>query len=645
MGTISLQDSSRPRKAPQTVTKEGRCCCGFSHFPGWSSCKLRLYCPTSKELQKKADNIQPKSAANKHNNATDNKRSSSHNQKNHKTDAARKSRELDKAGGLVKTREFGTSFQQRFVSGRSLGKSGSGSPVTSSPSPSRGRVSSVSEFGVSASIPPSVPDFNTGNFNLLLNTGLPNPASPPLEKLRGSPTLFELVANEQETQPRSIVLKPLYFQSNSVSCKQPPIQVSALSANSPNNQFNDESSSDVKLILSNRDGMSVTLHLHQHILMLHSRLFAGKLFERCPKQSSTPHLVEISDCDDDIEIYIDTLRLMYSLDLKRQLMKESVARVLRILKVSAAIDFEAGVVSCLEYLEAVPWAEEEEEKVTSMLSQLQLHSIEVGEVLERVSPAEPSGSEDTLACLFHLVTKASDEKARREMKNLISRLLRENAAQMSRGIDISKESLYHSCHGCLDLLLLFFMKASNSDFISKATEDRGLLLAQISQQVDNLHWLVEILIDRHLADDFVEMWAYQNDLAALHSQIPALFRHEVSRLTARLCVALGKGQVLATRQVRFMLLQTWLQPLIDDFAWIQRACKGLDWKVIEEGISQTILTLPLKQQQVIILAWLDRFLNSGDNCPNLQQAFQVWWRRIFVRHCLESTAISQSVLS
>ncbi|KAI7997728.1 BTB/POZ domain-containing protein [Camellia lanceoleosa] len=44
-----------------------------------------------------------------------------------------------------------------------------------------------------------------------------------------------------------------------------------------------------------------------------------------------------------------------------------VTRVLGILKVSVVIGFDAGVLSRLEYLEAAPWAEDEEEKVASVL--------------------------------------------------------------------------------------------------------------------------------------------------------------------------------------------------------------------------------------------------------------------------------------
>lgn len=102
---------------------------------------------------------------------------------------------------------------------------------------------------------------------------------------------------------------------------------------SPGNQFNDPDSSDVRLTLTSKDGLTVSLSVHRHILVAHSRFFAAKLSDRWSKQQrSLPHLVEISDCDD-VEVYIETLRLMYCKDLRRQLMKEDVSKVLGILKV------------------------------------------------------------------------------------------------------------------------------------------------------------------------------------------------------------------------------------------------------------------------------------------------------------------------
>ena len=76
------------------------------------------------------------------------------------------------------------------------------------------------------------------------------------------------------------------------------------------------------------------------------------------------------------------------------------------MQLSAHIMFEGGVFACLEYLEAVPWAEDEEEKVTALLGQLQLESVGVAaDVMKRCSALESSNSEDVLVRLLHSVTK------------------------------------------------------------------------------------------------------------------------------------------------------------------------------------------------------------------------------------------------
>lgn len=399
-----------------------------------------------------------------------------------------------------------------------------------------------------------------------------------------------------------------------------------LACKSPGNQFNDSTTGDVKLTLSSKDGISISLSVHRQILVVHSRFFAEKLSERWVKQQRNmvgPYIVEIADCDD-IEVYIETLKLMYCKDLRKKLMKEDVPRVLGILKVSAAIGFDAGVLSCLEYLEAAPWAEDEEEKVASLLSELHLEGVGAGEVLKRVSFDVTAGSEDgndneeVLLKLLQVVLEGKDEKARREMKGLVSKMLRENSSHN----DLRKESLYSACDGCLKLLRHFFLKAAAADL-----QD----VTQIARQADNLHWILDILIDRHIAEDFLKSWASQSELSEVHSKIPAIHRYEVSRVTARLFVGIGKGQLLASKDARCLLLRTWLVPFYEDFGWMRRATKGLDRHLIEDGLSNTILTLPLSWQQEILMSWFDRFLNSGDDCPNIQRGFEVWWRRAFWR--------------
>lgn len=529
------------------------------------------------------------------------------------------------AGEVLKNGEIAALIKHGFISGSNVGKAGSSSAFGSCLAPG-GRISSKLE----ADALPLSSMLHKYSSDLDDRTGgaADVQAFAPLHMKKDSFTLHDMMIHEQEMQNR--VLKHTHMPVSS-------IQDSAISVFNSETQFNDPSSCDLKLTLKNKKGFSITINGHSQILAAHSRFFAGKLAESMAnEQCQLPHLIEITDCED-IEIYLETLQLMYFDDMKRKLVKKNVHRVLGILKVCAGIVFEAGIFSCLEYLEAMPWAEEDEPKVMSLLSELHLErSIGAGQVLQRLSTDDPSTSEDVLVSLVKLVTKGTDEKARREMKGLVSRMLRENTLHGHDMDDLSKDSLYESAHACVNSLGEHFKRAAAPDFVGRVSGERGILIAHLTLQADNLNWLVDIMIDRHIADEFVGMWAFQEELALSHRQVPIAFgRYEVSRITARLCIAVGKGQVLAPKEVRYALLLNWLQPLIDDFGWMQRACKGLDRNVVEEGISQTILTLPLKQQQMIMVAWFDRFLKNGDDCPNLQRAFEVWWRRTFARPSME----------
>ncbi|RLN39022.1 BTB/POZ domain-containing protein [Panicum miliaceum] len=381
--------------------------------------------------------------------------------------------------------------------------------------------------------------------------------------------------------------------------------------------------SDLKVVLYGKDGVAVKMSVHKNILAENSTFFADKLSRQSPVSS-----VEVADCDD-VEIYVETVGLMYCGDVKQRLIKQTVPRVLRILKVAELLGFRACVISCLDYLEAVPWVGEEEEHVISSVRNLQSENYGVSPVLKRVASDLTTPPNDTFSQIIELVLRSNEDRGRREMKSLVQKLLKENSTTCTSGSsDLCAGTLYRSCQICLESLLTLFQQATDSDFAEQSLKP---VFRQIALEADNLLWLAEILADRNAADDFAVMWASQRDLAGLHSKLPVKSRHLVSCVTARLFVAIGKGEMLPSKDTRRLLLDIWLQPLMDDYNWLQHGCRSFDRKVVEEGIGRTILTLPLEDQQTILLSWLGRFLKVGDSCPNLQKAFEVWWRRTFIR--------------
>lgn len=92
-------------------------------------------------------------------------------------------------------------------------------------------------------------------------------------------------------------------------------------------EFGEPGTSDMKVVLLGKQGFSVKLSVHRDVLTEKSRFFSEKLSEK-----SDLSCLQIGDCED-VEIYVETVGLMYCKEMKQRLMKQNVSRILRILKV------------------------------------------------------------------------------------------------------------------------------------------------------------------------------------------------------------------------------------------------------------------------------------------------------------------------
>lgn len=208
--------------------------------------------------------------------------------------------------------------------------------------------------------PLQYPDYAITTFNTALNAGLLNPMSPPLpDRTRSSPTLLDMMAGEPDFHPASAEAPDVDARISTPPAPVPDRQamlqerVEELGVGS---LFNDGKTSDVKLGLVSKDGLSVTLSLHRHLLQAHSRFFRTKLGHRKQRDveeeesASVPtQIVEISDCED-IDGYTMTLYLMYCKDIRRRLTKEDVPKVLAVLKVKLPIlHFLCSKLSCSKF--------------------------------------------------------------------------------------------------------------------------------------------------------------------------------------------------------------------------------------------------------------------------------------------------------
>ncbi|KAL5703741.1 hypothetical protein ACHQM5_022259 [Ranunculus cassubicifolius] len=384
---------------------------------------------------------------------------------------------------------------------------------------------------------------------------------------------------------------------------------------------------DVRLSLKGKSGECLVLELDSEVLSANSSVFANLILD-CRKRegdSVTFCRIEVPEVQN-LSVFHDTIELMFEEDITRRLRKMGVSRSIDVLEVAAGIMFTKGVLSCLKYIEAVPWSESEEDKLRSLFTRFTFDDTTTRDVLARLSlPDHHNNSNDSsqhLAIqLIRSVTTGNDTNSRSELKTLVKDLFAKSSVYEKDLTGLEKQDLYAICQSCLNSLVSLF-KGDHLDSDSSRT-----LIERISREVDSINWLLEILLDQQMAEDFIDIWAEQDELVQNHGKASPMVRYELSRVSAWIFIALGKGKLHIRTETRVRVFQTWFKPMLVDFGWLQRCRKGLDIKVLEEGMGQGVLTLPMKNQHDLFMEWFRCFSKQGSECPNLGKAFQIWWRR------------------
>ncbi|KAG2323003.1 hypothetical protein Bca52824_016216 [Brassica carinata] len=386
---------------------------------------------------------------------------------------------------------------------------------------------------------------------------------------------------------------------------------------------------DARVSLKGRNGGVLVLELSSAFLSANSDVFAALIAEN---SSALTCRIEVSDVEN-LGVFKETVELMFeeSNGIIKKLMKMGVYRAIDVLEVAAGIKFSRAVFSCLKYLEAVPWTEDEEERLRRVLAVYNLDDAATDEILARFTSNETENTQESLSKqLVWSITSCSDVNPRNELKSLVKGILCKTSVYEKEQPEIDMEDIYKAGKYCVDTLVKLFEEVSSS-------KSGKPLIEGISREVENINWLLEIMIDREIAEEFVEIWGKQRKLVEMHEEASPMVRYELSRVTGVMFIAMGKRRVQCGGEARAGLVEMWFRPMLLDFGWLQRCKNGLDMREVEEGMGQTLLTLPLKQQYQVFMEWFRWFSKHGTECPNLSKAFQIWWRRSFLRGVDSST--------
>ncbi|KAG6604285.1 BTB/POZ domain-containing protein, partial [Cucurbita argyrosperma subsp. sororia] len=397
---------------------------------------------------------------------------------------------------------------------------------------------------------------------------------------------------------------------------------------------------DVRLNLRAKNGGCMVLEVNSEALCANSEVFSELILKHKKDSASNGSpsrsklcRIEVPEVEN-LGIFRETMELMFEDDISKRLSKIGVYRSIDILEISASIMFTKCIASCLKYLEAVPWTEEEEEKLRNLFIKVEFDDATSRDVMARLRLRDSVTSHQSIARqLVWSISTCTNSIARNELKSLVKGLLCKSSVYEKDHLGLSKDDLYAVFHTCIASLVSLLKGSLDTvcprRFVRNITEKP--LIEQIAIEVDNINWLLEILLDWQMAEESVNIWADQKELIRMHEITSPMVRYELSRVSANLFIAIGTRKMNCRSESRSGLLQSWFGPMLLDFSWLQRCKKGLDMKLLEEAMGQALLTLPMRQQHLLFMDWCRFFSKHGTECPNLSKSFQIWWRRSFLR--------------
>ncbi|PWZ13891.1 BTB/POZ domain-containing protein [Zea mays] len=250
---------------------------------------------------------------------------------------------------------------------------------------------------------------------------------------------------------------------------------------------------DLKLFLRGRDGRCVLMELDSRVLCGCSDFFAAMAPHEdaaatAAGAGAAGKTIEV-DGVDNLDAFRAAVELMYDPDPMRGLAAAGVSRAIDVLEVCSSIMFSKGIKTCLTYIEAVPWNENEEEKLKNLFARFTFDEAISQDILARLRPHNWKSSDDLAVQLIQSVTNSTSTMARKDMQSLVNGLLSKSSVYQKDSSGLNKESLYQICYSCLESLVDLFEEAIEPTYYT---------------------------------EEFVELWAKQGRLIRMHEQASAI---------------------------------------------------------------------------------------------------------------------------
>ncbi|KAF6158950.1 hypothetical protein GIB67_042031, partial [Kingdonia uniflora] len=400
-------------------------------------------------------------------------------------------------------------------------------------------------------------------------------------------------------------------------------------------KIGDRATSDVVVRLRTEEGRDDWLYCHSHILLEKSTFFAERLSDNWPTCQilDSRNCVEVYCQEPEFNYHVTALRLLYGTNSLPPDTLNSVRNALGLLRVSVELGCHQMIRTCVDYLEAVPWEETEEEEILRVIPRL---GSQAEQILARLQPVNAITVSRIFLSAFHFAT-SSPPPSMNDLKSSAQEQLEymltedDDAPLLTTNDEIKlkvKEYVGNLLNKFYDTL---------DSFSYREDELRVLLHSLISDLV----WASQILAKMETMREFVQSWLEQSDriVKALECSTPNPEMLEtvvkVIEVAAKVLEAMAYGTVILPAAKRLQMVKSWVpfvritKPLVDDCF----AAKNEDlpfkmdnelWQSLESAFVSLVLALPSGDQEEILTDWLG---SEQIRYPDLTEAFEVWCYR------------------
>ncbi|XP_057973712.1 BTB/POZ domain-containing protein At3g05675 [Malania oleifera] len=406
-------------------------------------------------------------------------------------------------------------------------------------------------------------------------------------------------------------------------------------------RIGDRSTSDVVVRLRTQDGRDDWLYCHSHILIEKSKYFADRLSEDWP----TCQIIDSRSCVEvycnatDFDYHVTVLRLLYVVvDDSLADMWHGVRNALNILLVAVELGCRQIITACVNYLEAVPWEEPEEEEILRVIPNM---GSQVEPILARLQPVNPGSIVQIFLSAIQFAT-SSPPPTMHDLKSsaqeqLEYMLTEDDDAPLLTADDNIKSKVKECVRKLLERFnsLLETLLCEPTEFVSEAGK------MQIFQSyLSDVSWACQILAKLEIMREFVHSWLDASEkvlrVAEQANPIEMLeVKLKVVEVAAKALEAIGYGTVILPTAKRLHMVKIWLpfirimKPLIDSVSAngddvLELKIDGEVWQSLESSFVSIILALPSGDQAEILTEWLQ---NEHIRYPDLTEAFEVWCYR------------------